>query len=88
VSQSANLQRVTDNIGDIVLRFCVARLKWNPDFTADELRRYVAGGVRHGTVLAPDSPSRILRELRRQGRVDYVVVNRAASLYRVVAVRA
>jgi hypothetical protein len=37
--------------------------------------------------VAPDSPSRILRELRKQGRVDYIVVNRAASLYRVVAVR-
>jgi hypothetical protein len=82
MSQAHNLQRVSDNISDVVLRFCKARI--GRHFHAEALVQHVMAFT---PKCAPDSPSRILRELRRQGRVDYVVVNRAASLYRVVAVR-
>lgn len=85
MSQAANLTRVSDRIAHHVWLFCFYRLNGAPDFTADDLRRYVAIAV---PGIAPDSPSRILRELRKQGRVDYEVVSRAQSLYRVVAVRA
>jgi hypothetical protein len=34
---------------------------------------------------APDSPARIMRELRKAGRLNYACVNRAASLYEVRA---
>jgi hypothetical protein len=85
MSQAANLQRVSDNIAHHVIFFCRRRLRTTRAmFRADDLVTYVQSRM---VLVAPDSPSRILRELRRQGRVDYVVVSRAASLYRVVAVR-
>jgi hypothetical protein len=84
MTQAANLQRVTDNIGDIVWRFCHRRWYFGCSFVMADLVAHVTAMM---PLIAPDSPSRILRELRKQGRVDYIVVNRAASLYRVVAVR-
>lgn len=33
--------------------------------------------------IAPDSPSRILRALRQDKQVEYTVINRRQSLYRV-----
>lgn len=82
MSQSANLQRVTDNIGDIVYEFCRRHVGWH--FYASKLRGFVQ---MRSPNIAPESPGRILRQLRIAGRVDYIVVSRAASLYRVVAVR-
>jgi hypothetical protein len=85
MTQAANLQRVSDNIAHEVLFFCQYILRHNGgQFVASTLLTHVRTMI--GNV-APDSPSRILRKLRRQGRVDYVVVSRAASLYRVVGVR-
>lgn len=85
MTHAANLQRVTDNIANEVLFFCKYVLRHNGGrFVASTLLTHVRTMI--GNV-APDSPSRILRELRRQGRVDYEVVSRRASLYRVVAVR-
>jgi hypothetical protein len=34
--------------------------------------------------IAPDSAGRILRALRRAGRVNYIVLDRSASLYAIV----
>lgn len=36
------------------------------------------------TQIAPASPDRILRELRRKGKCNYVVLDRRASLYELV----
>ncbi len=47
-------------------------------FHVEELRRYVEDRMPD---VAPDSPGRILRELRLEGRIDYVVINRRQSLY-------
>ena len=47
-------------------------------FHAEELLNYV---VERLPDIAPDSPGRILRELRLLGRLDYVVLNRRQSLY-------
>ena len=41
----------------------------------------------HDVRIAPDSPGRILRELRLNGRLDYVVLNRRQSLYQFRARR-
>jgi hypothetical protein len=46
-------------------------------FHAADLREYVAAV--HPT--APASADRILRALRQEGRISYVVLNRRASLY-------
>lgn len=84
MTQAANLARVSDNIAHEVLWFCRNRFKGiAKTFHSYELAAHVSSMVQ----CSPDSPSRILRALRLAGRVDYVVVDRARSLYRVVGVR-
>lgn len=80
--QQHHLTRVTNNIGATVIKFC--RRHKGRQFTGDCLRAYVS--LRH-LYIAPESPGRILRELKKRGVVDYELVSRAKSLYRVVAVK-
>lgn len=80
--QESELARVTSLQAQSILRFCRMRLNTDPEFHADELRKYVAANV----ASAPGSPDRILRALRQAGKLHYVVVNRRASLYRVETV--
>lgn len=70
-------QRVYARIAPVIMAYH----KINPgaEFHVEELRRFV---LEAAPGIAPDSPGRILRQLRLQGRLDYVVVNRRASLYR------
>ncbi len=75
--QSLNLVRVSDKIASLILEFCSV----NAEFHMVDLCAYVTA---REPSTAPDSPSRILRSLRRQGLVDYQVVSRSASLYRMV----
>ena len=79
--QAAHLARVSAKIADAVLAFCRARLAaGRPEFHADDLLSFVGCRVQG---LAPDSPSRVLRMLRREGLLDYAVLSRKDSLYRV-----
>lgn len=81
--QAANLDRVSAKIGPVVRAFC--RWRWRVgrvDFHMAELTAF----VRDRSAIAPDSPGRILRMLRRAKQIDYVVVSRRDSLYRLVAV--
>lgn len=80
-SADPSLVRVRGTIGPAIVEFCRERL--GRTFHADDLRQWVT--ERCGPV-APDSPRRILGELRRDGVVAYVVEDRAASLYRVTGV--
>lgn len=80
-TQQHHLSHVADRIAATVLEFC--RRHKGRQFTGDELRSYVS--LRH--IFAPESPGRILRELKKRGDVDYELVSRAASLYRVISVR-
>lgn len=68
--------RVFSRIAPHILTFRDER----PDgtFHAEQLRDYV---IERSPEIAPDSPGRILRELRRVGSLDYVVINRRQSLY-------
>src|SRR5208282_5117171 len=50
------------------------------DFTANDLRAVVNAGL--NTPAAPGSSDRILRMLRQGGLLNYIVLNRAQSLYR------
>lgn len=77
----SELSRVSERIGAAIVAFCRANL--GHQFHADDLRRYVREQV--GEV-APESASRILRDLRQQGTIGYELVDRAASLYRVTTV--
>jgi hypothetical protein len=82
--QADNIRRVRSRIGDLVLGFCEGRLAaGRPEFRISELQAHVADA----TQAAPASPDRILRLLRREGRLDYEVIDRAASLYRLRPVR-
>lgn len=82
--QAAHLARVSAKIAGAVLDFCRGRLaEGRPDFHAEELLAHVGAQV---AGLAPDSPSRVLRLLRREGRLDYAVLSRKDSLYRVLQV--
>ena len=73
-----NLERVKSNISGFVLDF--VRGREGSTFYASELRSYVQ--KRHGT--APASPDRILRDLRQKGFLNYKVVSRSQSLYKVL----
>jgi hypothetical protein len=68
--------RVFSRIAPVILQFKAEQ----PDstFHAEDLRDYVIGRLPD---IAPDSPGRILRELRLLGYLNYVVINRRQSLY-------
>ncbi len=83
MSQTANLNRVKNNIGVHVKAF--VKLRWDTDqkrFAMRELHDYIF----QQTQIAPASPDRILRQLRLDGEFDYQVVNRKESLYEIIAV--
>lgn len=80
--QSENIERVGNQIARFVKQFMDQRK--GREFHADEMRRYVAANV--DGYVAPGSPDRILRDLRQRRVVNYELVSRSQSLYRVVPV--
>ncbi len=80
--QTANLDRVRSKIGLAVLAFAKARLETQPEFVITELYKFVADGFS----IAPASADRILRDLRQNGQLDYTIVNRRQSRYKVLSV--
>lgn len=79
--QQQNLSRVSNQIASIITTFLEARL--NQEFYCDELRRFVSERV----TVAPGSPDRVLRDLRKRGVISYEVVSRSRSLYRALPVK-
>jgi hypothetical protein len=77
IGSPANLESVSKRISTAVATFVKRNLY--QDFTALELRYYVANQV--GPV-APGSPDRIMRSLRQRGVINYELLDRSASLYR------
>lgn len=77
-TQAEHLASVSSRIGDAIIEF--ARRRVGCEWHADDLREHVTRTV--GTV-APGSADRVLRDLRQRGAIEYVVVSRAASRYRV-----
>jgi len=83
-TQAANLRRVGGAIGRDVLAFCrQPRIAGGRVFSITELAAWVQARSHR----APDSAGRILRLLRQRGVLDYAVVSRPASLYRVLWVK-
>lgn len=81
--QTENLDRVSARIGALILDWCADRLFAGPhEFHLHDLEAHVRARVGG----APDSTSRILRLLRSRKQLDYVVVRRSESLYRLVRV--
>lgn len=85
MTQDVHLTRVADNIGDLVLDFCRSQWYLGRDFHAQELRDYISD---RNPLAAPASPDRVLRLLRQEKRVDYVVISRKNSLYRITQLAA
>jgi len=79
-AQAENIQRVRGRIGPAVYAFCCEHL--GGEFHGSELKEY----VEERAMVAPASPDRILRDLRQGGFIDYVIVSRSKSLYRITAV--
>ena len=75
--QAENLDRVRTRIHSVVTDFC--REHVGNQFHMVDLTEY----VRERAHIAPDSPGRILRDLRRTGILDYEVLNRRESLYEI-----
>jgi hypothetical protein len=75
--QPVHLRRVKGKTAHWIETF-FSRLPVGATFHAQELRDFVATR----TSVAPASPDRILRDMRRCGQIDYEVVNRRDSLYR------
>ncbi len=82
-TQAVNIQRVRANIASLVSAFIAERLRTNPVFFISELYEYVS----QNASVAPASSDRILRLLKREGAIDYEVISRAKSQYRVLSVR-
>lgn len=76
-----NLDRVRSRIEQAILDFFRISTV-GTEFHAEDLCGYIQA---KGLTCAPDSPGRIMRALRREGSVSYVVVSRKESLYRVNA---
>lgn len=76
--QPQHLARVRSKTAGAILRFFDDRAV-GQDFTAQELRDYVAARV---PGIAPASPDRILRDMRSRGEVSYEVISRKNSRYR------
>jgi len=53
-------------------------------FTADQIRFYVNNNLAKS--VSPSTTDRILRNLRSQNKLNYIVLNRNQSLYRAVPV--
>jgi hypothetical protein len=86
INAQQELNRVAATAAEAVQDFISSRLNsTEPNgsaFTADQLRFYVNNNTVGG--VSPSSADRVLRMLRQQGRLDYLVLNRGKSLYRAV----
>lgn len=75
--QDTQLARVNSRIAEHVVAF-LAEVGGVGTFRAADLQQYVSDRM----TAAPGSADRILRKLKRDGLIDYVVLNRRGSLYR------
>ena len=85
--QEQQLKRVSASIAEAIKAFIAMKLsdtKSHGAFTADQLRFYVQNNV-EGRV-SPSSADRVLRDLRVNNQLNYVVLNRSKSLYRAIPV--
>lgn len=79
--QAEHLERVSSRIARSIIDFC----RGHKQFYAEELRQHVIATT---GVAAPASADRILRDLRKRGIIDYVVLDRRLSFYQTNSVAA
>jgi len=79
-TQKQNLSRVKSQIATVILDFWEQTGPKTP-FHMTNLLKYVRSRRPN---IAPDSPSRVMRDLKQHKVIDYVVLNRSASLYKFI----
>lgn len=79
--QADNIARVRQTIAPHIIAFI--KEHEGKEFHNADLQKYVAEHV-NGFV-SPESPGRILRDLRERKVIDYELVSRPKSLYRAIA---
>ncbi len=80
MDQREEIERVGNKIEKHILIFALSRIDaGSPCFYMEDLVRFVQNRVG----VAPDSASRILRMLRQAKKMDYEVVSRSDSYYRI-----
>lgn len=82
-AQKEHLERVSTKIGRVILEFYRERLEaGTPDFYMTDLSTYVQAKVPE---VAPDSPRRVFNDLKNKGALNYELLSRRDSHYRLVA---
>jgi hypothetical protein len=91
--QKQNLERVSAKISAVILGYFDGLLKRSavqnfcPQFHMDDLAAFVQVRMEgQGINIAPDSTSRIMRNMRQRGLLNYKVISRGESLYQVLGV--
>ena len=80
--QAKQLQRVKGSIGDVIVEFFKSRQPGELFYAAD-LQEFVAARAS----IAPASADRVMRDLRQANVINYSLVSRSRSAYRVEAVK-
>lgn len=78
--QAKQLQRVKGSIGDVIVEFFKSR-EVGELFYASDLHEFVAARAS----IAPASADRVMRSLRLDNVINYSLVSRSKSAYRVEA---
>ena len=82
MNSDIELQRVRLKIGDLIVAFHRERLfSGQHEFHANELATYIQRQIPDTTF---DSASRILRNMRQRGEIDYEIISRRDSHYRLL----
>lgn len=90
--QQQQLNRVVPKLKDVIVEACFIRYYYTNRMNGKtaviklrEIQEYVSLKI---TNVVSDSVSRVLRELRKQGVIDYEVIDRKNSLYWIKGVNA
>lgn len=84
-AQQLHLARVSARIGTAIIWFCRGIMATQDrTFRMQDMLSAVTAIC---GVVAPDSPSRVLRDLKAKGAITYRVLNRAQSLYQIEGVK-
>jgi hypothetical protein len=83
-TQDHEIKRVRRNIGGIVMQFCRTVWDGSREFYMSDLELYVSRNDLHST---PGSAGRILRMLRKEGQVDYVILRRSDAHYQLTSIK-
>lgn len=78
--QGAHLARVGKKIAPFIVEFFHRNA--GAQFHMEDLRHYVQ---ERAPAISPDSPSRVMRDLKAKSVIDYVLLSRRDSLYQVRA---